>query len=175
MSDRDEVFSREDALVCLENGMCLDPKMYPFGYYLRDSYIGGSGGFHWNETEESLFDEIKGALFALFPDNGEERDDEIRAELCSIIDSDKSKPKLSNEIREKLDAYLKGGGLRIDWIGTFKQLCEGHDGWAEDVREQYRERSIDDTESISSEEMKAPIKVGDVDGFADYVRDYGQF
>jgi hypothetical protein len=113
-------------------------------------------------------------LFALFPDNGAERDDKIREELRLIIDSDKSKKKLSNEIRKKLDAYLEGGGLRIDWMGTFQHLCEGYDGWAEDVRQEYRESAVEDAEDFSDSALKAPINMADVDDFAEYVLDYRQ-
>lgn len=168
MSERDEAFNR------LVDGVGSDASECPFGYYLCSMDPGGAGAFHWHETEDSLFNEIKHDLFAWFPDDGEQRDDEIRAGLTAIIDGVLSNPKLGDKLRAELDHYLIGGGMRMEWLGTFEQLCESYDGWAENVREQYRECAIYDTEDLSCEELKTPIKIDDIAGFADYVRVYGQ-
>lgn len=165
--------SRAEAMNLMENAMCYNPRESPFGMFLRDAI--GCSVFLWYDTEESLLDAIEQEVFALFPDDGEDEDMQIRAALKAIIDSVPSQPKIGEELRNKVDEYIKGGWC-MEWMGTFKQACEGSGEWESEVRQQFRENMVDDWVDMSDDELMRPITTEEeVSKFAKFIVNKGSF
>lgn len=171
MSNSDEgllIPGRVEAMNLIDDAMGNDPREFPFGIFLRDDDRGG--WFLWYDTEKSLLAAIEGNIFALFQDDGEDEDMQICAALKAIVDSVSSQQKIGEELRRKVDEYLADWSLRMDWIDTFKQVCEGNGELESEVRKQFREHMVDDWEDMSGDELRLQITTEDeISEFAEFI------
>lgn len=163
----------ETAFARLEDAMERSPVEFPYGFFLQDQDKGPSyapGGFLWYKTEDEVLAAIKSDLFGVF--DHEMDANAIKSDLSGIVSGITAKPKLGEELRKRIDDYLAEASMSMEFVGTFKQLCEDRGEWVSEVRQQFRENTVDDAEELSGEELKCPLKGDEVPEFAEFIRDF---
>lgn len=167
----------EKGLQRLGNAQESDPRECCFGFFLQD--IGNSslpGYFYWYRTEKGLLKAIKNDLVCLYQPHADEVKD-IKESISNIVDNYSGMPKFGEELRKLLDEFVDVWGSSMEFLGTFKQLCESTRKWESEVRMQYREHVIEDADEEnakdpSDEELRCPIRNDEVDGFVEYICDF---
>lgn len=146
-----------------------------YGCLLR---IANKGRFYWHPTEESLLDEILQKVIAQPPHKNRRHNDEIRKALSAIFKIDESDAQSNDEVRKKLDAYLSGRGMQLQWMGTYPQLCQSPDECAAEIRMQFRKIGhcfgAAQANVLLPEEMKMPIQENCLEYFHEYLATYGR-
>ncbi len=153
----------------LEEAMAKCPLDYPVGFFLQDieSSPCASGGFLWYKSEADLLRAVKDDLFSVFDRDSDAT--EIVARLSAIASNVDVQSISDNEFRYALNDCLAEANEKIEFLGTFKQLCLSPREWESDVRKQYREYANDDSEDLSEDVLQAPIAESERVTFAEYI------
>ena len=66
---------------------------------------------------------------------------------------------------------------KIDFIGTFEQLCIADKDFEKELRQQFRESELEflELDDLLSGELHRPIEEIDLEEFTDWVKDYCQY
>ena len=71
-----------------------------------------------------------------------------------------------------LNEFLTGLELRLQFIGSFDELCKNKDEWSKYLREEFREELFEDIERFSTKKLQNPIKQNEQEKFAQFVSEY---
>jgi len=159
----------------LENATDLDPSKYPYGFFCRDAWQGGAGAFQWYDSDDQALFAIKNDLIGLLSSGDESTADAALASIANLIDE--SVMSLSEITLKDLNECLIPVQQRIDFIGTFEQLCTADKDFEKDLRQQFRESELEflELDDLLSGELHRPIEEIDLEKFSDWVKDYCQY
>ena len=159
----------------LENATDLDPSKYQHGFFCRDAWQGGAGAFQWYDSEDQALFAIKNDLIGLLSSDDEATADDALVSIATLIDE--SVTSLSEITLKDLNECLIPVQQRIDFIGTFEQLCTADKDFEKELRKQFRESELefDDLDVLMAEESHSPIEKNDLEEFTVWVKDYCQY
>jgi hypothetical protein len=159
----------------LENATDLDPSKYRYGFFCRDAWRGGAGAFQWYESEDQALFAIKNDLIGLLSSDDESTADDALVSIATLIDE--SVTSLSEITLKDLNECLIPVQQRIDFIGTFEQLCTADKDFEKELRQQFRESELefDDLDVLMPEELHSPIEKTDLEEFTVWVKEYCQY
>lgn len=159
----------------LESATDLDPSKYPYGFFCRDNWPGGAGAFQWYESEDQALFAISNDLIGLLSSGDESTADAALASIATLIDE--SVTSLSEITLKDLNERLIPVQQRIDFIGTFEQLCTADKDFEKELRQQFRESELEflELDDLLSGELDSPIEEIDLEKFSGWVKDYCQY
>lgn len=154
------------------DALASDPRKCPVGFFLQDiqSDPCAAGGFLWYESQGALFMSIRTDLPCALDQDADV--DEIASALARTLDSISFKKGSADEQLCLLNTCLADAKERIEFLGTFEQLCNGTGDWASGVRKQYREYAMDDSEELLDDALTHSIEIDEVDDFVAYIYDF---
>lgn len=121
----------------------------------------GLGSFHWFQTQADLICFVRDYLAWWNPGPSSLKPEEIAAEVRAIVDAHSTD--LPGMV-ERLNDFMRNMWC-IDWVGQFRDLCEGAGEFPEKIREFY----YDDSDVDSSK----PISANMVEEFKECLQHYG--
>jgi len=160
---------QDEAIARLDDVVGRNPIEFPYGIFTRDDYAGGSGNFFWYKTENDLLKSIKHDLPGIM---AEINDDfgAIEAGLVEIVNVASGMPKLGDDLLKKLDNYMSRNGIiRIDFLGSFEQLCQDKTKFAQGIRNEFRCNVIENADQLSLKELNSSINENETDDFSEYI------
>ncbi|MDD1626450.1 MAG: hypothetical protein LUQ26_03110 [Methylococcaceae bacterium] len=161
-----------DLLNSLDEAQGRNPLEFPFGFYIEDDHEQSAGGsFFWYKTEKDMQQAIQNDFINALSDGASDDIAAVKAEIARLIEQ--STPNAEgNDLLNSLNLFLREIELRLQFMGSFDDLCKSKNEWAKYFREFYREECLDDIDDISSKKLQSSIKKSEQDDFADFVSDY---
>lgn len=165
---------QDEAIARLDDVVGRNPSEFPYGFFIRDNYAGGSGNFFWYKTEKGLLKAIKHDLAGIMVDNDDDFS-ALEAGLIEIVSAASGKPMLCDALLKQLDKYVSGHSIiRMEFLGSFNQLCQDKTKFSKDIRNDYRCNAIEDADDedaddLSLKELQSTISGDEVDAFAEYI------
>ncbi|MEY3760100.1 MAG: hypothetical protein RIR39_1591 [Pseudomonadota bacterium] len=156
----------------LDEAQGRNPLEFPFGFYIEDDHEQSAGGsFFWYKTEKELQQAIQNDFINALFEGASDDMAAVKAEIARLIEP--SPPNADgDDLLNNLNLVLREIELRLQFMGSFDDLCKSKNEWAKYFRESYREECLDDIEDISSKKLQSSIKKTEQDDFADFVADY---
>ncbi len=165
---------QEIVMNSLEEAQGRNPIEFQFGFFLEDDNDQSFGGsFFWYKTESEMQQVLQNDLIEALSD-GERQDIETaKAEVASLIENFKSNTHNNKgSLLDGLNEFLTGLELRLQFIGSFDELCKNKDEWSKYLREEFREELFEDIERFSTKKLQNPIKQNEQEKFAQFVSEY---
>jgi hypothetical protein len=161
-----------DLINSLDDAQGRNPLEFPFGFYIEDDHEQSAGGsFFWYKTEKEMQQAIKNDFINVLFNGASDDIAAVKAEIARFIEQ--STPHAEgDDLLNSLNLVLREIELRLQFMGSFDDLCKSKNEWAKYFRESYREECFDDIEDISSKKLQSSIKKSEQDDFADFVSDY---
>ncbi len=158
----------------LEDAQGRNPLEFPFGFYIEDNYTDSSGGcFFWYKTEYEMQQAIQNDLIDELSEGTGDAISLVKAEIASLIE--KSSPIIADvdHLLNGLNIFLREIELRLQFLGSFEDLCKGKNEWSKYLREEFREGNLEDLEEdVSSKKLQSSIKKNEQEDFAEFVSEY---
>ena len=156
----------------LDEAQGRNPLEYPFGFYIEDDHEQSAGGsFFWYKTEKEMQQAIQNDFINALFEGASDDMAAVKAEIARLIEQ--SIPNTEgDDLLNNLNLVLREIELRLQFMGSFDDLCKSKNEWAKYFRESYREEYLGDIEDISSKKLQSSIKKTEQDDFADFVADY---
>ncbi|MEI6334233.1 MAG: hypothetical protein WCS87_06700 [Methylococcaceae bacterium] len=156
----------------LDEAQGRNPLEFPFGFYIEDDHEQSAGGsFFWYKTEKEMQQAIQNDFINTLFEGASDDMAAVKAEIARLIEQ--SAPHAEgDDLLNSLNLVLREIELRLQFMGSFDDLCKSKSEWAKYFRESYREECLDDIEDISSKKLQSPIKKTEQDDFAEFVADY---
>ena len=156
----------------LDEAQGRNPLEFPFGFYIEDDHEQSAGGsFFWYKTEKEMQQTIQNDFINMLFEGDSDDIAAVKAEIARLIEQ--SPPHAEgDDLLNNLNLVLREIELRLQFMGTFDDLCKSKNEWAKYFRESYREECLDDIEDISSKKLQSSIKRTEQDDFAEFVADY---
>jgi hypothetical protein len=162
----------EANLLNLNEAQGRNPLEFPFGFYMEDDHAQSAGGsFFWYKTEKAMQQSIQNDFINALSDGASDDIAAVKAEIASLIKESGPNAK-GDDLVNSLNLFLRAIELRLQFIGSFDNLCKSKNEWVKYFRESYREECLDDIDDISSKKLQRSIKKTEQDDFADFVSDY---
>ena len=157
----------------LDDAQGGNPIEFPFGFYIEDNHKHSAGGsFFWYKTEKDMQQAIQNDLINALSDGTSDDIAAVKAEIASLIEKSTLNNADGDDLLNSLNLFLGEIELRLQFMGTFEDLCKNKNEWSKYFRESYREECIDDIEDISSKKLQSSIKKTEQDDFAEFVSEY---
>lgn len=157
----------------LDDAQGRNPIEFPFGFYIEDNHKHSAGGsFFWYKTEKDMQQAIQNDLINALSDGTSDDIAAVKAEIASLIEKSTLNNADGDDLLNSLNLFLGEIELRLQFMGTFEDLCKNKNEWSKYFRESYREECIDDIEDISSKKLQSSIKKTEQDDFAEFVSEY---
>jgi hypothetical protein len=157
----------------LDDAQGRNPIEFPFGFYIEDNHKHKAGGsFFWYKTEKDMQQAIQNDLINALSDGTSDDIAAVKAEIASLIEKSTLNNADGDDLLNRLNLFLGEIELRLQFMGTFEDLCKNKNEWSKYFRESYREECIDDIEDISSKKLQSSIKKTEQDDFAEFVSEY---
>jgi hypothetical protein len=167
----EQLMTPPDLSNSLEEALGRDPIEFPFGFYIEDDHKNSAGGgFFWFKTEKDQQYAIQNDLIDMFSEGSIDDIKAVKAEIAAIIEQSMSNS--DDDLLNNLNMFLRGIELRLQFIGSFEDLCKNKNEWSKYFREAYREECFDDIEDVSSKKLQSSIKRHEQEDFAAFVADY---
>ena len=167
----EQLMTLPDLSNSLEEALGRDPIEFPFGFYIEDDHKNSPGGsFFWFKTEKDQQYAIQNDLIDMFSEGSIDDIKAVKAEIAAIIEQSMSNS--DDDLLNNLNMFLRGIELRLQFIGSFEDLCKNKNEWSKYFREAYREECFDDIDDVSSKKLQSSIKKHEQDDFAAFVADY---
>jgi hypothetical protein len=150
----------EEATRICERAAVLDPRRAAIGIRIGGSFPGDPHVFSWFESLETAAKFVSETNFIAL-----NVEDDARPTLPDYYDRVLSLLKTKSghaELREMHDQEYGRQCGYLDWIGTFKDLAEGDDELAVEIRSSFNE-----------DESSMPITPSNYDAFVQYLLSYG--
>jgi len=156
----------------LDEAQGRNPLEFPFGFYIEDDHEQSAGGsFPRYKTEKEMQQAIQNDFINALSEGASDDIAAVKAEIASLIEQ--STPNTEgDDLLNSLNLFLREIELRLQFMGSFDDLCKSKNEWVKYFRESYREECLDDIEDISSKKLQSSIKKSEQDDFADFVADY---
>lgn len=151
--------SADTALALLDEAHSRDPRLAPYGLFVRDPEPVGIGMFFWYASEQDRLTSLLDVHHR--PAEEDEQWPAVRKELALVLDSlAPLRPASVGEIGDLTqDHYC------VEWWGTLDDLVSGQDPWAIEVRGRFR--------SDIDEESPRLISTAELDAFVAMLAEYG--
>ena len=163
-----------ELLNALEDAQGRNPIEFPFGFYIEDNYADSAGGsFFWYKTEHEMQQAIQNDLIDALSEGTGDAINSVKAEIASLMA--KSSPIIADadHLLNGLNIFLGELELRLQFLGSFEQLCKDKNEWCKYLREEFREGYLEDLEEdVSSKKLQSTIKKNEQADFAEFVSDY---
>jgi hypothetical protein len=157
----------------LEDALGRNPIEFPFGFYIEDTHKGSvGGGFFWFKTEKELQYAIQNDLIDMFSEGSNDDIKAVKAEISDLIKQITPHADNGDYLLNSLNILLREIELRLQFIGSFEELCKSKNEWSKYFREAYREECFEDIEDISSKKLQSSIKKHEQEDFAEFVAEY---
>ena len=171
-SDPNPVDPMSAAIDALDAASRLDPRPSHVGFSSSDFSLSGIGMFHWYPTLDELFRALIHDLPAAFvvdpPEAVAEASVRIEAAAAGFTGPDRTGPACFDALRTALK-----GIQRLEWLGTFDDLCTSDHEWALALRERFRDGSDAEEEEGGGRPLDRPIAADEQEEFVGFVREYG--
>ena len=155
----------------LDEAQGRNPLEFPFGFYIEDDHEQSAGGsFFWYKTEKEQQQAIQNDFINMLFEGASDDIAAVKAEIARLIERGPNAE--GDDLLNNLNLVLREIELRLQFIGTFDDLCKSKNEWAKYFRESYREECLDDIEDISAKKLQSSIKKTELDDFAEFVADY---
>jgi hypothetical protein len=126
----------------LDDAQGRNPIEFPFGFYLEDDHEHSAGGsFFWYKTEKDMQQAIQNDLINALSDGTSDDIAAVKAEIATLIE--KSTLNDADDLLNSLNLFLGEIELRLQFMGSFEDLCKNKNEWSKYFRESYREECID--------------------------------
>ncbi len=160
----------------LEEAQGRNPLEFPFGFYLEDDHKDSAGGsFFWYKSLAELQSAIQNDLIEALSEGSSEDIQAVKKEIAVLIEQSVSSGDDVDSLLNSLNVFLAEIELRLQFMGSFEDLCKSKNEWSRYFRESYREECLEDIEDIedmSSKKLQSSIKKTDQDDFAEFVAEY---
>jgi hypothetical protein len=164
---------QKTAFKALEAAVARSPKRSRFGFFARDDFAGGAGGFHWYGTEAELCQALVRDLAPAFIEDEADADvDQIAEGVEQVLARFPDQMRFSAECCEALCETLRGVQV-VEWIGTIQDLCNSELDFARELRESFRELSDMDDEGEAVRLPGRPIASAELEDFIEFIKEYG--
>jgi hypothetical protein len=158
----------------LKDAQDRNPMEFTFGFYIEDNYTQSTGGsFFWYKTENEMQKALQNDLIDAFSDGTSEDIKSAKTEIASLME--KSSPIIADadHLLNSLNTFLAEIELRLQFLGSFEDLCKSKNEWSKYLREEFREGFLEDLEEdVSSKKLQSSIKKSEQDDFAEFVSEY---
>ncbi|MGZ3767293.1 MAG: hypothetical protein ACXVA2_21700 [Mucilaginibacter sp.] len=157
----------------LEDAQGRNPIEFPFGFYIEDNHGDSSGGsFFWYNTEKEMQYAIQNDLIDALSEGNSDDIKLVKAEIANLME--KSTPHIADDdhLLDSLNTFLGEIELRLQFLGSYEDLCKNKNEWSKYLREEFREEYLEDIEDFSSKKLQSSIKKSEQDDFAEFVSDY---
>ena len=158
----------------LEDAQGRNPLEFPFGFYIEDNYAQSAGGsFFWYKTEQEMQRAIQNDLIDSLSDGTSDDIKSVKAEIISLME--RSSPIIADadHLLNGLNTFLGEIELRLQFMGSFEDLCKSKNEWCKYLREEFREGYLEDLEEdVSSKKLQSSIKKIEQEDFAEFVSEY---
>jgi len=153
----------------LEEAQGRNPLEFPFGFYIEDDHKQSNGGsFFWYESNIDLQHAIHNDLIDALTDGQASDILAVKNEMTELFENNDD----SEDLLNHLNVILAELELRLQFMGSFEELCKSKDEWTKFFRESYREECLEDIEDIPTKELQSSIKKSEQDDFAEFVAEY---
>jgi len=157
-----------DLLNSLDDAQGRNPIEFPFGFYIEDNQQDTNGGsFFWYMTKNELQDAIRNDLIDALTDGQSSDIQYVKDEIAELFESSED-----DDLINHLNVILAELELRLQFLGSFEELCKSKDEWAKYFRESYREECFEDIEDMPTKKLQSPIKYSEQEDFAEFVAEY---
>ena len=130
---------------------------------------GGTSCYFWFSSPSQLLASIKNHMdFWEWAEGWEE----ASAKLAEIIDSHADATSLGDKLVSQLDHYAyENAGIKLWALGTFEDLCSGHDAFCVEARTDFRGNGDWDDENSdeANGDPSRPISEDEIDEFIEFL------
>jgi hypothetical protein len=158
----------------IEDAQGRNPIEFPFGFFIEDHYAQSDGGcFFWYKTEIEMQQAIQNDLIDALSDGTNDDIKSVKTEIASLME--KSSPIIADadHLLNALNTFLDEIELRLQFLGSFEDLCKSKNDWCKYLREEFREGYQEELEEdVSSKKLQSSIKKSEQEDFAEFVSEY---